>query len=90
MLETREAKQTSDTVAELRPDKLYCILHEQMVHVEYGNCVGHKIEITTEEGTEIEFCCFEGGYALVPPPNQDGDWAADPEGIEDEVSGVFE
>src|SRR3990167_2372981 len=47
---------------------VYCIIHENMVKLEQGFCVGHAYEVQTEHGTEIEMCYLEEGFAYCSPP----------------------
>lgn len=86
-MDTRTAKPTASVetpAAEV--ETVYCILHG-WVKVGHGPCgAGHELTIQTEEGPEPEYCCFEGGYAYVAPPemsphivdemNDSGDWAS--------------
>lgn len=53
---------------------LYCIGHEKMVNeVPLEFCpIGHDHDMVSDyDGVvvvEIDFCCFEQGYAVCPPP----------------------
>lgn len=67
-MDTQLRSQTkTETETPARPfAMLYCIKCGRMEKVEYGtDCrMGHTI---TASG-EIDYCCFEDGYALMPPP----------------------
>lgn len=56
---------------------LYCIKHGRMVKAEPARLcpMGHPEEVTLEyEGVswhEIDYCCFDQGWATCPPADQD-------------------
>ena len=54
---------------------LYCLQHEHSVKVEnsmIGIC--HSYPVTTEFGWELDWCWFDGGWAVMEEPEYDSDW----------------
>lgn len=62
----REAN-VSEKVTPPTIEMLYCISCGRMVKAEASVCgMGH---VTTDNDGEVDFCCFNGGYAFCPPPD---------------------
>lgn len=58
--------------------KLYCIKHETMVDGEMGKVFGHIVRpLVYPPDWEIDFCEFEEGWAVCPPPESNIEFLAE-------------
>lgn len=69
-------------------EMLYCIKCEEMEKVQNSpwGYILHDYVVRTEFGfPELDWCCFDLGWATCPPPEEYPDWDLDFEYVEEEV-----